>query len=199
MIAVINTLLFIISIAWFLVIASAIFSWLYAFNVVNPRNQFIATVGQILYNLTEPALRPIRRFIPSLNGLDLSPIVLLLGIFLLQNVIIRHRATTKRRLHSWQERAAAGRLAKERVAGDRGTHDGRQAPRGEWHDPAFAAVLLNLVTHAPTRLHFPSGTHHAMFPAIAKLAPIAVNQAFPAWPAVRNRPTLPQLLTQNNP
>lgn len=88
--AILDVFLLVLQLYTYVLIASAIFSWLYAFNVVNSSNQFIATVGQILYNLTEPALRPIRRFIPSLNGLDLSPIVLLLGIFLLQNVIIRY-------------------------------------------------------------------------------------------------------------
>ncbi|MCY1706554.1 YggT family protein [Pannonibacter sp. SL95] len=88
--AILDVILLVLSLYTYVLIGSAIFSWLYAFNVVNPRNQFIATIGQILYNLTEPALRPIRRFVPSLNGLDLSPIVLLLGIFLLQNVIIRY-------------------------------------------------------------------------------------------------------------
>ena len=85
-----DVILLVLQLYTYVLIASAIFSWLYAFNVVNSSNQFIATVGQILYNLTEPVLRPIRRFIPSLNGLDLSPIVLLLGIFLLQNVIVRY-------------------------------------------------------------------------------------------------------------
>ncbi|WP_106753682.1 YggT family protein [Pannonibacter carbonis] len=88
--AILDVFLLVLQLYTYVLIASAIFSWLYAFNVVNSSNQFIATVGQILYNLTEPALRPIRRFIPSMNGLDLSPIVLLLGIFLLQNVIVRY-------------------------------------------------------------------------------------------------------------
>ncbi|MFN4011198.1 YggT family protein [Pannonibacter sp.] len=88
--AILDVFLLVLQLYTYVLIASAIFSWLYAFNVVNSSNQFIATVGQILYNLTEPVLRPIRRFIPSLNGLDLSPIVLLLGIFLLQNVIVRY-------------------------------------------------------------------------------------------------------------
>ncbi|MEX0954542.1 MAG: YggT family protein [Rhizobiaceae bacterium] len=67
-----------IRIYWWIIIASAIFSWLYAFNVVNPRNQFVANIGNALYRLTEPALRPIRRFLPDLGGIDISPIVLLL-------------------------------------------------------------------------------------------------------------------------
>ncbi|QDG75235.1 YggT family protein [Labrenzia sp. PHM005] len=71
----------------YVVIASAIFSWLFAFNIVNPRNQIIAMIGQVLYNLTEPALRPIRRFMPDLGGVDISPVVLLLGIIFIQMII----------------------------------------------------------------------------------------------------------------
>jgi YggT family protein len=87
MIAVINTLLFIISIAWFLVIASAIFSWLYAFNVINANNQVIATIGRSLYQLTEPVYRPIRRILPNFGGVDLSPLVVLVILFFLEQVI----------------------------------------------------------------------------------------------------------------
>lgn len=87
MIAVINTLLFIINIAWFLVIASAIFSWLYAFNVINANNQVIATIGRSLYQLTEPIYRPIRRVLPNFGGVDLSPLVVLVILFFLEQVI----------------------------------------------------------------------------------------------------------------
>lgn len=85
--AILDVLFLILNLYTWVIIASAIFSWLYAFNVVNPRNQFVSMIGQALYNLTEPLLRPIRRFVPSFGGLDISPIVLLLGIFLLQRVI----------------------------------------------------------------------------------------------------------------
>ena len=71
------------------VIASVVFSWLIAFNVINPNNQFVRSVWQALNAVTEPLLRPIRRFLPDLGGLDLSPIVLLLGIFFLRSVVIR--------------------------------------------------------------------------------------------------------------
>ena len=70
-----------------IIIASAIFSWLYSSGVVNTRNQFVATIGRMLYQLTEPALRPIRRYLPNLGGIDISPIVLLLLIFLIERVI----------------------------------------------------------------------------------------------------------------
>ena len=84
MIAVINTLLFIISIAWFLVIASAIFSWLYAFNVINVNNQAINMIGRSLYQLTEPLYRPIRRVLPDMGGVDLSPLVVLVILYFIQ-------------------------------------------------------------------------------------------------------------------
>ena len=87
MLALIQTVVLAIDIYWWLIIASAIFSWLYAFNVVNPRNQFVAAIGNFLYQATEPVLRPIRRFIPDLGSIDVSPIVLLLLIFFLQRII----------------------------------------------------------------------------------------------------------------
>ena len=80
--------LIILNMYTWVIIASAIFSWLFAFNVINSSNQFVATVAQLLYNLTEPLLRPIRQRLPSMGGLDISPIVLLLGIFLLQRIIV---------------------------------------------------------------------------------------------------------------
>lgn len=76
----------------YVIIASAIFSWLYAFNVVNTRNQFIGMVGQFLYAVTEPVLRPIRRILPATSGIDLSPLVLILGIWFIQSVIITNLA-----------------------------------------------------------------------------------------------------------
>jgi YggT family protein len=74
----------VLSFYWWLVIASAIFSWLYAFNVINSNNQFVGMIGKFLYDITEPALRPIRRVLPAFGSVDLSPIVLLLGIGFLQ-------------------------------------------------------------------------------------------------------------------
>ncbi|PZN59400.1 MAG: hypothetical protein DIU65_00780 [Proteobacteria bacterium] len=88
MLALIQTLVLALDIYWWIIIASAVFSWLYAFNVVNPRNQFVGTVGNALYRLTEPALRPIRRFMPDLGGIDISPIILLLVLFFLRQILI---------------------------------------------------------------------------------------------------------------
>ncbi|HAY49728.1 MULTISPECIES: YggT family protein [Thalassospira] len=62
----------------FMLIASAILSWLVAFNVINTSNRFVYMVGDFLYRVTEPALRPIRRIMPDLGGIDISPIILIL-------------------------------------------------------------------------------------------------------------------------
>ena len=70
-----------------IVIAMAIFSWLIAFNVVNTRNQGVAMVADFLYRITEPALRPIRRVLPNLGGIDISPVILFLIIIFIQRVI----------------------------------------------------------------------------------------------------------------
>jgi YggT family protein len=87
MVALIQTLLLALDIFWWLIIASAIFSWLFAFNVINSRNQVVATIGDFLYRVTEPALRPIRRIMPDLGGIDISPIILLLILFFLQQLL----------------------------------------------------------------------------------------------------------------
>ncbi|RUM24906.1 YggT family protein [Rhizobium vallis] len=76
-----------LNIYWYVIIASAIFSWLYAFNVINSHNQFVNQLGMFFYNATEPALRPIRRFLPNLGGIDISPIILLLIIVFIQAIL----------------------------------------------------------------------------------------------------------------
>jgi len=72
-----------------LVIGSAILSWLVHFGVINTRNQFVAMLGEFLWRITEPALRPIRRFMPNLGGIDISPIILILIIYFIQMVLQR--------------------------------------------------------------------------------------------------------------
>ena len=76
-----------IDLVTWLVIASAIMSWLVAFGVVNMRNQFIRMVVETLYRLTEPMLRPIRRMLPNLGGVDISPVILLLGLFFVREAL----------------------------------------------------------------------------------------------------------------
>lgn len=88
--AVLDVILLVLQIYVWLLIASAVLSWLVAFNVVNTRNQFVAQVGEFLYRITEPVLRPIRSIMPNLGGIDISPVILILVIFFIQNVIVRY-------------------------------------------------------------------------------------------------------------
>ena len=69
------------------VIISAVLTWLVHFGVVNTRNQFVSMIGEFLWRLTEPALRPIRRMVPLLGGIDISPVILILGLIFAQMVI----------------------------------------------------------------------------------------------------------------
>jgi|APTNR8051073442_1049403.scaffolds.fasta_scaffold31165_2 YggT family protein len=71
-----------------LLIAGAVLSWLVAFNVVNTSNRFIYLVGDFLHRVTEPALRPIRSVLPNLGGIDVSPLVLILGLLFLQRILV---------------------------------------------------------------------------------------------------------------
>lgn len=88
MIALIQTLYYALDIYWWIVILSAVFSWLYAFNVINSRNQIVGMIGNMLFQLTEPVYRPIRRLLPDLGGVDISPIIVLLAIFFLQRFLV---------------------------------------------------------------------------------------------------------------
>ena len=85
--AILEVILIVLDLYVWLLIASAILSWLIAFNVVNTRNQFVAGVVEFLYRITEPVLAPIRRLMPNLGGLDISPIILILIIILIQKLI----------------------------------------------------------------------------------------------------------------
>jgi YggT family protein len=78
---------------WILV-ASAVLSWLVAFNVVNTRNPLVAAVGDVLYRLTEPVLTPIRRILPNFGGLDISPVVLILLLIFIKRLLIELFAAT---------------------------------------------------------------------------------------------------------
>ena len=86
--AVLDIILIVLDLYIWLLIASAILSWLIAFNVVNTRNQFVAAVAEFLYRITEPVLAPIRSFMPNLGGLDISPVILILGLIFLRDVVL---------------------------------------------------------------------------------------------------------------
>ena len=74
---------------WCIIIA-AVMSWLSYGGVINTSNRFVYLVSDFLFKITEPALRPIRRIIPFIGGIDLSPIVLILIIFFLRNLIRKY-------------------------------------------------------------------------------------------------------------
>ena len=71
----------------YVLIAAAVMSWLLAFNVVNPYNQVVRNIGEVLHRLTEPALRPIRNLLPNLGGIDISPVILILLLLFLERLI----------------------------------------------------------------------------------------------------------------
>ncbi len=73
---------------WILII-SAVMSWLIAFNVINTSNRFVYMLVDFLWRVTEPALRPIRNFLPNLGGIDISPLILILGLIFLKDVLFR--------------------------------------------------------------------------------------------------------------
>jgi YggT family protein len=85
---VLSFISYLITLYTWVVIASVILSWLMAFNVVNAYNPFVRTLWNALNAVTEPLLRPIRRMMPDLGGIDLSPIILLLGCYFVQSVVI---------------------------------------------------------------------------------------------------------------
>jgi YggT family protein len=86
--AILEIILLILDLYVWLLIASAILSWLIAFNVVNTRNQLVAAIAEFLYRITEPLLAPIRSIMPNLGGLDISPIILILLIYLIEKLIV---------------------------------------------------------------------------------------------------------------
>ena len=85
----IDFIIYVLQIIIWIVVVQAILSWLVAFNVVNTHNQFVRTVLTTLDRLIEPMLRPIRRFMPDLGGIDLSPMVLILLLIFVRDVLLR--------------------------------------------------------------------------------------------------------------
>jgi YggT family protein len=87
MIALFSTIHYALGLYIWVIIASAIFSWLYAFNIINTRNPMVASIGNVLHQVTEPVLAPIRRVLPDMGGVDISPIVVFIIIYFLQSLI----------------------------------------------------------------------------------------------------------------
>jgi len=74
---------------WFL-IAQAILSWLVAFNIVNTNNNIVGLIGNFLFKITEPLLRPIRRFLPDFGGIDISPVILIILLIFFRNLLFEY-------------------------------------------------------------------------------------------------------------
>ncbi len=89
MYAILHLVNTVLSLYSYVIIATAIMSWLLAFDVINFRNDFVRSIWNFLNALTEPVLRPIRRILPNLGGIDVSPIILLLLLMFVQDLINR--------------------------------------------------------------------------------------------------------------
>jgi YggT family protein len=88
MIELLSFISYIITLYIYIIFAGVVMSWLIAFNVVNAHNPFVRSLWQALNALTEPLMRPIRRRLPDLGGLDISPMVLILGCLFIQWVVL---------------------------------------------------------------------------------------------------------------
>ena len=88
--AILDVVLLILQLYTYVIIIVAILSWLIAFNVINVYNEFVRSIWNALNALTEPLLRPIRQMLPNMGGIDISPIVLILLIYLIQDIITRY-------------------------------------------------------------------------------------------------------------
>ena len=88
--SLITLILTVIQLYIWVLIASAVLSWLVAFNVVNTSNRMVYSIGEFLYRITEPALRPIRRVVPLVGGFDISPIVLILLLIFARNLVFEY-------------------------------------------------------------------------------------------------------------
>ncbi len=88
MVAVIQILYILLNVIWWIIVVQAVMSWLIAFNVINTHNDFVRSVWQALDKMTEPRYRPIRKVMPDFGALDLSPMVVLLVLYILMNVIL---------------------------------------------------------------------------------------------------------------
>lgn len=82
-----EVIIILLNMYWWVVIIAVILTWLVAFNVVNTRNQIVGMIADFFYRVTEPVFRPIRAWMPNLGGIDFSPLIVLLIIFLIERII----------------------------------------------------------------------------------------------------------------
>ena len=92
MIAIFYLVLQILKLYSYVVIANVVISWLIAFNILNTQNRFVYSILELTYRLTDPFLNKIRRFLPNLGALDISPVVLLVLIWFLQTCMYLYLA-----------------------------------------------------------------------------------------------------------
>ncbi len=85
-------ILTILNLYFWIVLATVIISWLMAFNIMNPTNPYVRQVSYALRRMTEPVLTPIRRMLPDLGGIDISPIILIIGLQFLQQLVVSYLA-----------------------------------------------------------------------------------------------------------
>lgn len=83
-----NILAILLNILWWIIIAQAVMSWLIAFNVINTHNQFVGQLWMVLDRLTEPLYRPFRRIMPDFGGLDLTPMLVLILLIIMQQAVL---------------------------------------------------------------------------------------------------------------
>jgi len=88
LIALLQIVQLLLNLVWWVIVIQAVLSWLIAFNVINTQSDFVRTVWNALQKITEPLYRPIRRILPDFGALDLSPLVLLLILYILTNIVI---------------------------------------------------------------------------------------------------------------
>ncbi len=85
---VVDILRILLNVVWWIIVVQAILSWLIAFNVINTHNDFVRQIWGALDRMTEPMYRPIRRILPDFGGLDLSPLVVLVGLAIADRILV---------------------------------------------------------------------------------------------------------------
>jgi len=88
LILILDILQIILTVIWWIIIVQAILSWLIAFNVINTHNEYVGAIWRALKTMTDPIYRPIRRVLPDFGGLDLSPMVVLVILLILQQAVM---------------------------------------------------------------------------------------------------------------
>ena len=88
MLVILNIVQVLLTVVWWIIIVQAILSWLLAFNVISTNNDMVRTIWEALRRMTEPLYRPIRRILPDFGALDLSPLVVLVILLILQQAVM---------------------------------------------------------------------------------------------------------------